>query len=257
MTEDTQLSLPFARISGKEVTVDFSGEQVTSDAGVLLLREVAERTKLVDYLVNAIRDSRHPGYITHSLRDLLTQRLFQIACGYEDASMQILSVLTLHSKLPVTGFPRRKTWPVSPPSPGWRMRLLPKTFAGWEMLWWTILSLPTRLRPSISFLTWTTLKTKPMASNNSHFSMAITTGSALSQWLSSKGRAADSSPPFSVRVNGPPVRKSAPFSNGSSPVSVTPGRRSLSLCGRFPLCRSGGVLLVRCAPHILSFRTHR
>lgn len=85
MTEDTQLSLPFARISGKEVTADFSGEQVTSDAGVLLLREVAERTGLADRLVNAIRDSRHPSYITHTLRDLLTQRIFQIACGYEDA----------------------------------------------------------------------------------------------------------------------------------------------------------------------------
>lgn len=85
MEEYTQLSFPFARISGKEVVADFSGEQVTSDAGVLLLREVAERTGLADRLVEAIRDSRHPSYITHSLRDLLTQRIFQIACGYEDA----------------------------------------------------------------------------------------------------------------------------------------------------------------------------
>jgi len=42
------------------------------------LREVAERTGLIDHLANVIEDSRHPGYITHSLRDLLAQRIFQI-----------------------------------------------------------------------------------------------------------------------------------------------------------------------------------
>ena len=85
MSEYTQLSFPFAKISGKKVTVDFSGDQVTSDAGVLLLGAVAERIGLADRLIQAIRDSRHPSYITHSLKDLLLQRIFQIACGYEDA----------------------------------------------------------------------------------------------------------------------------------------------------------------------------
>ncbi|MHB9030027.1 MAG: transposase [Candidatus Latescibacterota bacterium] len=86
MAEYTHLSFPFARIPGKKVVADFSGEQVTSDAGVLELREVADRIGLADHLVRAIHDSRHPGYITHSLRDLLLQHIFQIACGYEDAN---------------------------------------------------------------------------------------------------------------------------------------------------------------------------
>lgn len=86
MAEYTQLSLPFASISGKKVVADFSGEQVTSDAGVLELREVADRIGLADHLIGAIHDSRHPSYITHSLRDLLLQRIFQIACGYADAN---------------------------------------------------------------------------------------------------------------------------------------------------------------------------
>ena len=64
MAEYTQLSFPFTSTSGKKVIADFSGEQVTSDAGVLLLREVAERTGLIDRLAHAIEDSRHPGYIT-------------------------------------------------------------------------------------------------------------------------------------------------------------------------------------------------
>lgn len=85
MDENTQLSFSFASISGKKVVVDFSGEQVTSDAGVLLLREVANRVKLVERIANAIRDFRRQASIKHSLFDLLAQRIFQITCGYEDA----------------------------------------------------------------------------------------------------------------------------------------------------------------------------
>ena len=85
MAEYTQLTFTFASISGKKVVADFSGEQVTSDAGVLLLRAVADRTKLVERISNAIRDSQRQTSVTHSLWDLLAQRIFQIACGYEDA----------------------------------------------------------------------------------------------------------------------------------------------------------------------------
>jgi hypothetical protein len=40
----------------------------------------------MDRLAGAIGDSRHPSYITHPLRDLLAQRVFQIASGYEDGN---------------------------------------------------------------------------------------------------------------------------------------------------------------------------
>ena len=41
---------------------------------------------MIDRLTAAITDFRDARYITHSLRDLLTQRIFQIACGYEDGN---------------------------------------------------------------------------------------------------------------------------------------------------------------------------
>jgi hypothetical protein len=85
MAEYTQLTFPFASISGKKVVADFSGEQVTSDAGVLLLREIANRATLVERIATAIQDTRRQASVTHSLRDLLAQRILQIACGYEDA----------------------------------------------------------------------------------------------------------------------------------------------------------------------------
>lgn len=44
------------------------------------------RIGLIDRLTTAITDFRHTGYIKHTLRDLLTQRIFQIALGYEDGN---------------------------------------------------------------------------------------------------------------------------------------------------------------------------
>ena len=67
------------------MTADFTGGDVTSDAGVLVLREIADKIGIIEQLTDAITDIRHQSYVRHDLKDLLTQRIFQIACGYEDA----------------------------------------------------------------------------------------------------------------------------------------------------------------------------
>jgi len=85
MREDTQLSFEFKMISGKRVTADFSGGDVTSDAGVLALREITDRIGIVEQLADAIIDTRHQSYVRHEMKALLQQRVLQIACGYEDA----------------------------------------------------------------------------------------------------------------------------------------------------------------------------
>jgi len=77
--------LLFEDIRGKKLEVDFDGGEVSSDAGVLFLREVERRMKLLDRVAKILHDRRHPGYTRHSLLDMLKQRVFQIACGYEDA----------------------------------------------------------------------------------------------------------------------------------------------------------------------------
>lgn len=53
--------------------------------GVLLLRETDRQIGLIDSLVKAIRDTRDSRYVRHELKVLLTQRISQIAFGYEDA----------------------------------------------------------------------------------------------------------------------------------------------------------------------------
>ena len=51
-----------------------------------MLAAVDRRIGLLDRLTEAIHDSRDPRYITHPLRELLTQRVFQMASGYEDGN---------------------------------------------------------------------------------------------------------------------------------------------------------------------------
>jgi len=76
----------FKDISNKKIEVDFNGGEVSSDAGLLFLREVENRIGLISKMTNCLQDRRHPGYIKHRLLDLLKQRIFQIACGYEDGN---------------------------------------------------------------------------------------------------------------------------------------------------------------------------
>ena len=85
MSTEPQMPLDFAPISGKRVEATFDGGNVTSDAGVLFLRAVEQGTGVIRRLVGAMRDRRDQRYVDHSLEDLLRQRVFQIAQGYEDA----------------------------------------------------------------------------------------------------------------------------------------------------------------------------
>jgi hypothetical protein len=52
----------------------------------LLLREIENQIGLLDAISDCIVDNRHQGYVKHSVKSLLTQRVFQIAAGYEDAT---------------------------------------------------------------------------------------------------------------------------------------------------------------------------
>jgi len=86
MNKDIQITLPFASISGKKVTADFDGGSLSSNAGVLFLREVERGTGLIKRLADVLTDRRHQSYVDHPYETLLRQRIFQIACGYEDAN---------------------------------------------------------------------------------------------------------------------------------------------------------------------------
>ena len=106
--ESSQKTLSFASISGRKIEADFDGGMTTSDGGVLLLRQAESKIGIVDRIVEALSDHRHQSYIDHTYTDLIRQRVFQIACGYEDAndSNDLRSDPGLKAacdRLPVTG----------------------------------------------------------------------------------------------------------------------------------------------------------
>jgi hypothetical protein len=68
----------------KSVKIDFTGETVTSNAGVLALAELENRLGLLSNIACRLSDPRNPDFTVHSMYGLLTQRLFLIAAGYED-----------------------------------------------------------------------------------------------------------------------------------------------------------------------------
>ena len=84
--QDTHHGVSFASLSGKPVEVTFDGGVLTTDVGVMLLREAEARIGILHRMVAALTDHRHQSYVHHSMTDLVKQRVFQMACGYEDAN---------------------------------------------------------------------------------------------------------------------------------------------------------------------------
>ena len=70
----------------RKLTVDFDGGAISSDSGLLLVRELDERLRLTAGLERVVRDPRDRRYVDLELLTLLRQRLYQIAAGYEDAN---------------------------------------------------------------------------------------------------------------------------------------------------------------------------
>ena len=86
MFHSTPQQLCFPPVAGQTLRADFEGGALSSDFGALLLRGVDRQIGLTERLAAAIHDKRHQSYIDHPLRDLLAQRIYQIASGYADAN---------------------------------------------------------------------------------------------------------------------------------------------------------------------------
>src|SRR5258707_14113390 len=82
MEEDTLLPFELPAVARKKVSVSFDGGLMSSDAGVLLLREVERRLGLAARLAAGIAGRREPGRISHGLGEVLRLRRFPIAAGH-------------------------------------------------------------------------------------------------------------------------------------------------------------------------------
>lgn len=77
-------SLLFDDLGPRRVQADFCGGHLSSDGGLLLLRQLDLRLGLSRSLAQCFHDARHPFFVDHSLEQLLAQRLHGLALGYED-----------------------------------------------------------------------------------------------------------------------------------------------------------------------------
>jgi len=84
MTECNTQKFDFQVLGNRAVTARFNGGAITSDAGGLLLREVEAKTGILRRFAACFTDHRDPDLVEHSLYELVAQRVFALALGYED-----------------------------------------------------------------------------------------------------------------------------------------------------------------------------
>lgn len=85
MTECIQDRFEFASTSGtRQVVAEFSGGTITSDAGSLLLKETDAKMNLLARFAECFSDRRSPLLIEHTIEQMLRQRVYSLALGYED-----------------------------------------------------------------------------------------------------------------------------------------------------------------------------
>jgi Transposase DDE domain group 1 len=84
MPKCTDATIELGRLGRRVIEANFGGGDICSDGGVLLLRRVDQCIGLSRAAAAALSDPRDPTRITHSLRDLLAQRIYGLCCGYED-----------------------------------------------------------------------------------------------------------------------------------------------------------------------------
>ena len=84
-TQCSQEELDFGSCGGRKLVGAFDGGAITSNGGALLLGAADRSIRLTDRLAKCFRDLRLADGITHAIADLLRQRIFGLALGYEDA----------------------------------------------------------------------------------------------------------------------------------------------------------------------------
>ena len=70
----------------RSIVMDFQGAKLTSDAGFLLLREIDRRHGIMGEIEDCLEDLRSPAHTRHSMVQMVRQRVYQMAAGYEDCN---------------------------------------------------------------------------------------------------------------------------------------------------------------------------
>ena len=86
MVDATPFLPGLSLVQGKAVVARFDGGQLSSEGGLLVLREVERRLGLADRLATCLKDPRAPEKVVHRLTEIIRFRMLMIAAGYEDGN---------------------------------------------------------------------------------------------------------------------------------------------------------------------------
>jgi hypothetical protein len=84
VTDCTIANVEYTRLKRRKIQAEFTGGDITSDGGVMLLREVDKKLNLTARVAELFEDPRCKGKVRHALLPMLRQRIYGIALGYED-----------------------------------------------------------------------------------------------------------------------------------------------------------------------------
>ena len=85
MTEITPYLPGLSPVDGKDLIARFDGGRLTSDGGVVVLREIEAGLGIAGLFASCLPDQRDPARVQHGYDEMIRARMLAIACGYEDA----------------------------------------------------------------------------------------------------------------------------------------------------------------------------
>jgi hypothetical protein len=83
-TQCNQKRFRFHPLRRQEIRAEFDGGAISSEGGGLQLREAEKRTAIVRQFATCFTDYRKPDLIDHTVEELMAQRVYGLALGYED-----------------------------------------------------------------------------------------------------------------------------------------------------------------------------
>src|ERR1700687_6051986 len=84
MTECIQSNFEFEACGARQIVARFDGGTISSDGGAFLLRQTDKRLNLLPRLAGCFLDGRNQDQVEHSILEMLSQRIYGLALGYED-----------------------------------------------------------------------------------------------------------------------------------------------------------------------------
>ena len=84
MRECNQSGMGFEGCGSREIVARFDGGRISTDGGAFLLRQTDKRLNLLSRLAECFLDGRNQEQVEHSILEMLSQRIYGLALGYED-----------------------------------------------------------------------------------------------------------------------------------------------------------------------------